>query len=94
MTFVPVPGSPDPRLTAGEGAPPPVDPSILFRRVAQTGSHVTVSVYVGPDADHRAFSGKLTFRTTEWASLVAGRGPVGIEVESPDLYPLSPPGRP
>jgi hypothetical protein len=49
------------------------------------GGHTHVAVFVGPDADHRAKAGDLTFRNEEWAvlsmAIIEGRG---ISISEPD----------
>lgn len=40
--------------------------SYLFRWTHHGGPHVTVTVFAGPDAEHRARCGSLTFRVDEW----------------------------
>lgn len=42
--------------------------SVAFRFKAQ-GGHTWVRVFAGPDADHRAKCGDLTFTNDEWAAL-------------------------
>lgn len=49
--------------------------SFLYRITAVSGAHVHVTVFAGPDEHHRAASGRLVFRRTEWydfAEHVAG----------------------
>lgn len=62
--------------------------SVLFRERAhgEDTVHLTVQVFAGPDADHRALCGELVFREPEWAALwqaLAGSSVVarGVELE-------------
>jgi len=49
---------------------------LKLRTVQETGGHVRVAVFVGPDVDHLALSGHLTFRHEEWPGVreLIGRG--------------------
>lgn len=52
--------------------------SILVRVVHRTEAHDTMSIFVGPDPDHRAHCGQLVMRRDEAtafrSALVAGQG--------------------
>lgn len=44
--------------------------TIKLRLEDRAGAHVTVVVFVGPDADHLGRAGLLTMRAEEWIGLV------------------------
>ena len=54
----------------------------------ETGAHVLVRVFAGPDEQHRAHCGSLTFRPGEWADFqerVTGPGhTIKARVEDPN----------
>lgn len=41
--------------------------SFSYRVDEDNGYHVWVTVFAGPDEQHRAHCGQLTFRAAEWA---------------------------
>lgn len=41
-------------------------PTAIKLRCEARGAHVHVDLFIGPDADHLALSGRLVFRVGEW----------------------------
>lgn len=68
--------------------------SFGYRVLAADAHHVHVSVFAGPDEQHRACAGQLTFKPDEWADFcdrVAGPGHSIVFAESlrDDMSPVA-----
>lgn len=66
------------------------DITIAMRECYRHGEHVTLNVYAGQPAHHRAFAGSLTLRADEWDDLTSeyGQGD-GATIEVEVLAPVT-----
>jgi hypothetical protein len=61
--------------------------SFLFRVDSDNGVHVRVSMFAGPDEQHRAHNGTLVFRPQEWADFTDRIVGPGYTITSADPQP-------